>query len=99
MWSLLLESTVRSILVVVRDIGREQPLQMRLVDGNHVIQELATAAADPALGHPVLPRTTNGRPNRLDVHGANRGGHFGAVLGVVIQNEKLGRRFVGKGFP
>src|SRR6516225_9577930 len=29
-WSLLLESTVRAILVVVRDIRREQPLQMRL---------------------------------------------------------------------
>ena len=48
---------MRAILVVVRDIGREQPLQMRLADGNHVIQQFATAAADPALGYPVLPRT------------------------------------------
>ena len=71
---------------------------MPLADGTHVIQQFATAAVDPALGHPVLPRTTNCRPNRLDVHATNRGGHFGPVLGVVIQNEKLGRRFVGKGF-
>ena len=86
---------MRAILVVVRDIRREQPLQMRLADGNHMIQQFATAGADPALGHPVLPRTTNCRPNRLDVRGANRSGHLGAVLGVVIQNEKLGCRFVG----
>ena len=71
---------------------------MRLADGNHVIQQFATAAADPALGHTVLPRTTHCSPHSLDVHGANRDGHFSAVLGVVIQEEKLGRPFVGKGF-
>jgi len=71
---------------------------MRLADGNHVIQQCATAAADPALGYTVLPRTTHCSPRSLDVHGANRDGHFGAVLGVVIQEEKLGRPFVGKGF-
>src|SRR4029077_17666282 len=80
------------------DIRREEPLQMRLADGNHVIQQFATAAADPALGYTVLPRTTHCSPHRLDVHGANRDGHFGAVLGVVIQEEKLGRPLVGKGF-
>ena len=30
---------------------------MRLVDGNHVVQQFATTVADPTLGDPVLPRT------------------------------------------
>src|SRR4029077_4715580 len=72
--------------------------QMRPADGQDLIQKCATAAADPALGYTVLPRTTHCSPHSLDVHGANRDGHFGAVLGVVIQEEKLGRPFVGKGF-
>jgi len=49
-------SVVGPILVVVLDIRREEPLQMRLADGNHVIQQFATAAADPALGHTVLAK-------------------------------------------
>jgi hypothetical protein len=34
----------------------------------------------------------------VDLHGANCDGNFGTVLGVVIQDEKLGCWFVGKGF-
>jgi len=60
---LLPETAVGAILVVVVDIRGEQPLQMRFVDGNHLIQQFEPAAADPALGHPILPRTTDGSPH------------------------------------
>jgi hypothetical protein len=96
--SLLLETTVGAVLMVVVDIRGEQPFQMRFVDGNHLIQQFAAAAADSALGHPILPRTTDGRPHGRDVHGANRVGHFAAIFGIVVQQEKLAGRFIGEGF-
>ena len=68
---------------------------MRLVDGKHVIQQFAAAAADPALGDAVLPRTADRGPHSRDVHRANYGGNFPAVLGVVVQDKKLGGWFIG----
>lgn len=96
--SLLPETTVGAVLVVVVDVRGEQPFQMRFVEGNHLIQQFATAAADPPLGNTILPRTTDGSPHGLDVHGANRVGHFDAILGIVVEEEKLGGRFIGEGF-
>ena len=96
--SLLPETTVGAVLVVVVDIRGEQPFQMRFVDDDHLIQQFAPAAADPALGHTILPRTTDDSPHGLDVHGANSLGHFGAILGIMVEDEKLGGRFIGKGF-
>jgi len=84
--------------MVVPDIGTEQPLQVRFVKGNHVIQQLAAAASDPALGDAVLPRAADHRSDSPDVHGANGGGNFVAVLGVVVEDEKFDWRLVRKGF-
>ena len=36
--SVLPETTVGAVLMVLVDIGSKQPLQMRRVDGNHVVQ-------------------------------------------------------------
>src|SRR2546430_14495132 len=64
--------------------------------GDHVIQQFAAAAAAPALGDTVLPRTSNCRSYSPNAHRANRGGNFATVLGIVIQDKKLDWR-VGKG--
>src|SRR2546430_14093357 len=64
--------------------------------GDHVIQQFAAAAADPALGDTVLPRTSNCRSYSPNAHRANRGGNFPAVLGIVIQGKKLDWRVVKK---
>jgi len=89
---------VGAILVVVLDIRGEQPFQMRFVEGNHRIEQFAPAATDPPLGNTILPRTTDGSPHGVDVHGANSLGHFDAILGIVVEEEKLGGRFIGEGF-
>ena len=82
--SLLPEATVGAVMVVVVDIRGERPFQKRFVDGNHLIQQFAPAAADPALGNPFLPRTTDGSPHGVDVHGANRVGYFAAIVGIMV---------------
>jgi len=58
----LLQSEMRSILVVVRDVFRKQPLQMPFVQRNHVIEEITSAAFHPTLSDAVLPRTLKRGP-------------------------------------
>ena len=87
-----------TIFVVVPDKRAEQPFQMRFIDCNHMIQQFPTATADPSLGDTILPRTTHGSPHGMDAHGTNGRRNFGAVLGVVIQDQKLSNWFVGEGF-
>ena len=78
----LAQSEMGSIIVIVGDVIGKQSPQVSLVQGNNVVKQLATAAADPALRHPILPRTSNGGPHWGDVHRANCGGHFESVLGM-----------------
>ncbi len=81
---LLLKSPVGPILVVILNVGRKQPLQMRIVNGDRMVQQFAPATADPTLSDTVLPRTAAYRSHSPDVHGTDRSRHFGAVLGVVV---------------
>ena len=49
-----------SIFVVIADVRPNQTNEMTLAEDHDVIEELAPAAADPALGRSVLPRTAVG---------------------------------------
>ena len=44
---------MRSIFMIVADIIRKQPLQMPLVDCDHMIGQIAPATFNPALRHAV----------------------------------------------
>ena len=52
-----------AILVVVRNVLGQQPFQVTFIEGNDVVQELATATAHPALRNTVLPGTFEGSPD------------------------------------
>jgi hypothetical protein len=56
---------MRSILVVIADIFSHEPFQMPLIEDNHVIQQVAAATPNPALGDAVLPRAAEGCANWL----------------------------------
>jgi hypothetical protein len=49
---------VDQLCVVVLDVLMKESAQVPLVEYDHVIQQLATNAPDPALRPPVLPRTS-----------------------------------------
>ena len=95
-WGLLPESTVRAILMVIPDVAGKQPFEMRLVDGDHVIQQLAPTTADKPFGNPILPRATYHGPDGDQIHGASYHWNLGAVLGVMIEDEKLDGGLVRK---
>jgi hypothetical protein len=66
---------VDSIVVVVVDVLAKESPQVPLVDHDHVVKQLATNGADPALRDSVLPRTSMGRPLWVDPEIADRLGH------------------------
>jgi len=46
-----------SVFVIVVDILREEPLQVTLIEGDDVVQQVAPTTLNPPLRDPVLPRT------------------------------------------
>src|SRR5216683_1743010 len=77
---LLLQAEVRSVFVIVGDEIREKSLQMSLVQRDCVVEQLTATAANPALSHSILPRTSNRSTHRCDLQRANSAGHFEPVV-------------------
>ena len=87
-----------AVVMVIRDILREKPLQMSFVQRNDLVEQFATAASHPALRDSVLPRTLNRALYAGDLHGANRSRNLQPILCVVVKNEELGRGLIREGF-
>jgi hypothetical protein len=61
-----------------------------LIENDHVVEQVSTYAPDPALRHPVLPRTAKGGAHRLSAivfHGRN---DIGTEFRITIEDEKSG---------
>ena len=85
--------------MIVRDVLGQKPPEMTLVQGDDVVQQLTSAAANPAFRNTVLPGALDGGLEAINPHGLNRRGNLQAVFRIVIEDEKLGCRLVRKGFP
>ena len=57
---LLIQSEVRAVVVVIREVIGEESLQMSLVQRNNLVEQFASAASDPTLRDAVLPRAPDG---------------------------------------
>jgi hypothetical protein len=64
-WRVLREPEMRSVLVIIEQVGTHQPFEMPLIQDNHVVQQVASATSHPTFSNTVLPRTANGRASRL----------------------------------
>jgi len=69
---LLLKPEVRSVVMIIGDVFKEESLQMVLVQSNDVVEQIPSAAADPALSNTVLPRAPDSSLRGDDLHGSNR---------------------------
>jgi hypothetical protein len=81
---------VGAVVVVIANVIAKKSLQMGLVQSDDVVEDIAAAASDPALGNPVLPRAADRGLHALHVHGSNGSGNFQPVLLVVIKEEESG---------
>ncbi len=73
--------------MIVLDVGTYQSEKMALPDDDDVIKQLAPAAADPAFGHGILPRTTISRSGRLGAHRPHESHHGGTEDRVPTEYE------------
>jgi hypothetical protein len=62
----LIERIVNPVVVIVVHIIANEPPQMRFVQRDDMVENLAAAASDPAFRSPVLPRRLNTRALRFE---------------------------------
>lgn len=72
---------------------------MILIQRNDVIEQLASDAAYPALGHSVLPGALYARPDRLETTTPQKLQNRVATLGITIEQNIMMRTGERKGFP
>ena len=81
----LRESKMRTVLMVIEQVGRHQSFEMPLIQGDRVVQKVASATSYPALSNSVLPRTAKGCASWLASHLLHSRNHIGAKLGVAVE--------------
>jgi len=90
---------MRAVLVVIANIVKQKSPQMAFVHRNNVIQQLSPTAFDPALRHPVLPRTLERGLRRLNPEGSCGSGNLHSVLPVPVEDQKSGSQAKQKVLP
>ena len=56
----LAKPEMRAVIMVIRRVCGEKPLEMALVQGDDVVEQIASAAAHPAFRNSVLPGALDG---------------------------------------
>src|SRR6266851_9315794 len=79
---------MRAVLVMVGDVLGKQALQLPLVESNHMVEQLATAASHPALGNTILPGTFEGGPHGVYLQGSNGCRDLCPVLRIPVMDQK-----------
>src|ERR1039457_5583129 len=82
---LFIQPEVGSVVVIIGNVLGEEALQMALIQGDHVVEQVAAAASDPTLSDPILPGTPNRGTDRYHPQRAHRRWHFQAVLRVMVE--------------
>src|ERR1700751_5245908 len=87
-----------AIVVVVKHVLIQQAFQMPFIDNDDMVEQIVTAAADPALGDAVLPRTAEADPLGLDPKALHCVDDFLIEARAAIKDQVAGRRVIGKSF-
>jgi hypothetical protein len=91
----LLQTKMRSVIVVVADALIHEALEMTFIHNDHVAEQIPAAVADPTLGHAVLPRTSITGPLRLDAEALHSLDHIAIEVRTAIKDQVSGFRVVG----
>ncbi len=98
-WRILRESEVRPIFMVIANIFGHQPLEVLLIQHDHVVQQVSSATPHPALCDAVLSRTAKGSADGLASQVFHSRNHIDSELGVVIEQKQSVRRRVRPCLP
>ena len=100
--SVLVDSEMSPVLVVVGPVLGEQASEMFLVENDNVVQELSPCRTHQAFGDPILPRTAIAGPLGTQCHGGHGADHLGGEDGIAIEEQVLQapwREVKGEGLP
>src|ERR1039458_1833746 len=61
-----------SVFVIVTDVIIHQALQMPFIQNDHMVEQIASAVANPTLSNTVLPRASEAGPLGLDAEEIGR---------------------------
>ena len=81
----LREPKMSAVMVIVEEVRGHQPIEMPLIQDDHVIQLVASAASHPTLSNTVLPRTAKGRVSWLASHVPHSRKNLGSKLCVAVE--------------
>ena len=87
-----------AVVVIIRRVRGEKPLEVALVQADDVVEQIAPAAAYPAFRNTVLPGALDRGLHGRDLQGAKGSGYFQTIFLVVIEEQEAGSGFVRKGF-
>jgi hypothetical protein len=88
---------MRSGLVVVGEVGLEDPTEMLLAEDDDMVEAFSTYRTHKALGVWVLPRILRRGEHLLDAHTIHPSTEVVAVDAVAVPDDVPGRRVLGEG--
>jgi hypothetical protein len=97
-WSLLLQTQMCSVVVIVADVFGEKALEMMFVEHDDMIEQVPSAVTDKAFSDPILPRAAEAGSLWLNAEALDSADGFFVEVGPAIEDQILGRRVVGKRF-
>jgi hypothetical protein len=95
---ILVQRQMRSEVVVINDVGGEDPAQVRLAEDDDMIEAFAADRADETFGVSVLLGRSRCRWSIPDAHGREASCYGVTVRGIPVADEVLGRLLPGEGF-
>ena len=96
--TVLAQSQMRARAVIIGDVRRKDPPQMRLVEDDDVVKALSPDRADDPFDERALPGRARCRHNVLDAHGLDPGAEHQTVDAVPVSDHVAWRRVPREGF-
>ena len=94
----LCQREMRPVLVIIADVLVHQTFQMPLVQGNHMVEQITAAVADPTFGKTILPRTSKAGSLGLDAEALHGVDDFFIEVCTAIEDQIARSRVVGECF-
>ena len=85
-----------SVVVVVKDVRVQQPLQLSFIQDDHMVKQIPAAVAHPTLGNPVLPLASETGLLWLNAKAPHCVDDFLIEARAAIKDQVAGHRVVGE---
>jgi hypothetical protein len=96
--SFLAEAKIGAVGVMIRRVRGEKPLEVALVQGDDVVEQIAPGSCLRSVPQRRFARALDRGLHGRELQGAKGSEYFQAIFLVVIEEQESGSRFVREGF-